>query len=296
MSNFVRSIFSRSSFALLTYRYVANLDNRFLRAALLASYGPSFYKRSLWKRYLTPDSSFDPIPLNDEFQRYLARLREDGIVIIEGHFESVAVRLRGLLDEMGLKGYRRSDKVNDFIVDIGLVVPEVVHMLAHPQVCGLLCNYYGRQAYYREHPIIVASSAGAEGVDRTSSRVHADGYRQITMQLLINDVTAEDSHLIYYAGSHKQPKFSVDREPSNKQLVEGFRPVLGIGRAGTLVVFDSGSGYHCGKYEAGQRLMLSEVVTSGWLPFKDRIREDADVLRGSRDTYPPHVRAMFERR
>jgi hypothetical protein len=296
VSDLVRSIFSRSNLALLTYRYLANLDNRFLRAALLASYGPSFYKRNLWKRYLTPDSTFRPIPLSEEFQGYLARLREDGIVIIQGHFERVAGRLRALLNEMGLEGYRRSDKVNDFIVDVGLVVPEVVHMLAHSELCGLLCNYYGRQAYYREHPIIVASSAGAEGVDRTSSRVHADGYRQITMQLLINDVTAEDSHLIFYAGTHKQPKLSVDREPSNKLLVEGCRPVLGIGQAGTLVVFDSGSGYHCGQYKSGQRLMLSEVVTSGWLPFKDRVREDADVLRGSRGSYPAHVRAMFERR
>ena len=39
-----------------------------------------------------------------------------------------------------------------------------------------------------------------------------------------------------------------------------------------------------------------EVVTAGWLPFKDALREDVDVLRALRESQPSHVRAMFERR
>jgi hypothetical protein len=168
-------------------------------------------------------------------------------------------------------------------------------MLADPQLCGLFCNYYGRQAYYREHPLVLASSAGDEGVDRSSSRVHCDGYRQLTMQLLVNDTSDEDSHLVFYAGSHATPKLDVNRDQSNINLVDSYRPVLGTGRSGTLVLFDSGAGYHCGVYKPGQRVILTQVVTSGWLPFKDRMREDSDALRGLRERFPPHVRAAFER-
>ncbi|MFL6601425.1 MAG: hypothetical protein ACJ8R9_08840 [Steroidobacteraceae bacterium] len=297
MANTVlRNLAAKSKLARFAVRYAENLDNRYLRAAIAATDGPAFYKRRLWKRYLTPDPAFQPAPLTPEFRGYLEQLREEGIVNIAGHFEPVAARLRSLIDEMALTGYRRQDDVTDWLVDVGFVVPEVMRMLTDPQLCGLFCNYYGRQAYYREHPCISGMSAGAPGVDRSSSHVHCDGYRQLTLHLLLNDVSATDTHLIYYAGTHKDSKLNYERVTGTSKLVEGARTVLGTGRAGTLAVFDSGSGYHRGDYRPGQRYLLQCVVTSGWLPFKDRIREDADALRGVSGTLPAHVRAMFERR
>jgi len=276
-------------------RYARNLNSHYWRKATLAIDGPTVYKRRIWKRYLTPDPAFQPISLSPEFQGYLAQLREDGIVSIQGHFEPVAARLRSLVDEMALTGYRRQDNVVDWVLDVGFVVPQVMQMLAHPQLCGLFCNYYGRQAYYREHPRLSATSAGAAGVDISSSHVHCDGYRQLTFMLLVNDVSADDTHLIYYAGSQKNPKLDYERVDANTRLVAGDRAVLGTGRAGTLLVFDAGSGYHHGRYQPGQRLLLQGVVTTGWLPFRDPIREDTDALLASRATQPAYVRAMFER-
>lgn len=296
MGDQLSAIASTLNFARFAYRYAAHFDDRFTRAAIAATEGPKFYKRSLWKRYLTPDPAFQPIPLTAEFQRYLEQFREEGIITISGHFEETAQRLRELLDEMELTGLRRQDSVTDYEIDVGFTLPAVIRMLAHPQLCGLFCNYYGRQAYYREHPLLVGMSSGATGVDRSSSRVHCDGYRQITLHLLVNDVGAEDTHLIYYTGTHKQPKLDYTRVPQNSSLVADAPTKLGTGRAGTLTVFDSGSGYHSGEYKPGQRILLSVVVTTGWLPFKDPLRSDEDILRGVGGRQPAHVRAMFERR
>jgi hypothetical protein len=292
----LRSLVARSKGARFAFRYAANLDNRYLRAAIAATDGPGVYKRRLWRRYLTPDPTFKPVALGPVFQRHLEKLREDGIVIIEGIFEAPVKRLRELVDGWQLSGYRRSDDVTDFVVDVGFAVPEVTQMLCHPELCGLLCNYYGRQAYYREHPSVVAMSAGDSGVDRTSSHVHCDGYRQLTMNLLLNDIDPGDTHLIYYRGSHKEPKLDYERVAETLNRVENFPATLGTGRAGSLILFDSGSGYHRGEYRSGQRVQLNEVVTTGWLPFKDRLREDSDVLRVAGDRQPAHVRAMFDRR
>lgn len=230
LSGRLRSLVSRSKTARFLYRYATHIDNRFQRTAIPAIDGPAFYKRRLWKRYLTADPAFQPIPLGPAFQQHLETLREDGIVTIKGLFVDTAARVREFLDAMQLTGYRRQDEVTDFFVDLGFVIPEVMRLLCHPELCGLLCNYYGRQAYYREHPSVEGMSAGAQGVDRTSSHVHCDGYRQITIFLLVNDVSPADTHLIYYRGTHREPKLEIRKGSRHNQASEGLRGSAGDGQ------------------------------------------------------------------
>lgn len=289
----LRGLISKSGMLRLAFNYARNLDNRYLRTAILAIDGPTVYKRRLWKRYLTPDPAYQPVPLSPEYQGFLEQLRTEGIVSIP-KFESVAARLRSTIDELGLTDHHREDNCTDWVVDIGFTVPEVVRMLADPQLCGLFCNYYGRQAYYREHPSIAGMSSAHPSVDESASHVHCDGYRQLTFMLLLNDISAQDTHLIFYAGTHKEPKLNYERDAGTQKRVEGCRTVLGTGRAGTLLVFDAGSGYHCGRYLPGKRLILRGVVTTGWLPFKDQVRQDSDALLAVKGA-PTFVRAMFER-
>jgi hypothetical protein len=293
----LRKLISKSRFPRFALLYVINLHDRFYRAALAATDGPNFYKRRLWKRFLTPDPKFLPVPLSPEYEAHLDTLRRDGIVRIEGPvFDEAAARIRDLVTRMQLDGFHRADRVTDYEIDIGWVVPEVVRMMSHSDLCGMFCNYYGRQAYYREHPLLVASSSGNPGVDRSSSHVHCDGYRQITFQLLVKDLGEQDTHLVFFKGSHKEPKLDYSRATENEQLILDYQPMLGTGRAGTLLVFESGSGFHRGKYLPGQRVMLTGVVTSGWLPFKDRERADNDAFSVLAKNDPAHVRSMFVRR
>lgn len=282
----MRSLLSRSKLATFAYRYL-RARTTYERRAAVAIDGPQWVKRRLWRQYLTPDPAYQPVPL-PTYQRHLETLRSDGICFIGG-FEDSAAKLRALLDQLGLTGYRRQDRVTDFEFDAGLSAPGLLPFLTHPELCGLICNYYGRQARYREHPMLVGMSEGAAGVERSSGRVHCDGYRQLTIHLLLNDLTAADTHMVYYTGTHREPKLDytrVAREMTGDSA-------LGIGRAGTLVLFDSGSGYHQGRYLAGQRLLLSGVITTGWLPFKDPQREDLEALQGL--TLEPWVRGMFVR-
>jgi hypothetical protein len=290
----LRKFLSKTPFLRFVLLYAANMTDRSKRATIAATDGPTFYKRRLWKRFLTPDPAFKAVPLSPEFQRHLDTLREDGIVFIRG-FDETAQGLRDVIEELGLSGCRRDDRVTDYEIDVGFASPAVMKMLTNSDLTGLFCNYYGRQAYYREHPLLVGMSSGAKGVDRSSSRVHCDGYRQLTLHLLVKDLSASDTHLTFYKGSHKEPKLDYTRVPENSKLVAGEHAVLGTGQAGTLVLFDSGSGYHSGEYLPGQRILLSSVVTSGWIPFADPRRSDLDVLQGQYSSKPPHVRAMFDR-
>jgi hypothetical protein len=293
----LRKLISKSRFPRFALLYAANFHDRFQRAALAATDGPDFYKRRLWKRYLTPDPDFVPVSLGAEFDAHLATLRRDGIVRIEGAvFDQAAASLRDLVTRLRLDGFRRPDRVTDFEIDLGFALPEVLQMMSHPDLCGMYCNYYGRQAYYREHPLLVGSSSGNPGVDRSSSHVHCDGFRQLTFQFLVKDVSEQDTHLIFYKGSHREPKLDYRRVTENEQLIHEYQPILGAGRAGTLWVFESGSGFHSGKYLAGQRVMLTGVITSGWLPFKDRLRADEDAFSVLGKDSPRHVRDMFIRR
>lgn len=283
----MRRLVSRSKLATFVYRYL-KASTRYERRAAIAIDGPQWVKRRLWRQYLTPDPGYVPVPLSPTYSAHLTALKADGICHIGG-FETVAAELRALLKGLQLDGLHRDDRITDFEFDAGLTSPAVLKLLAHPELCGLICNYYGRQARYREHPMLVGMSEGGAGVERSSGRVHCDGYRQITLHLLLNDLTAADTHLVYYTGTHREPKVDYTRVARE---MDGER-ALGIGRAGTLVLFDSGSGYHQGRYLKGQRLLLSGVITTGWLPFRDPAREDLEALRGL--TLAPHVRGMFER-
>lgn len=275
--------------------YAMNIGNRFQRQTLAAIDGPKFYKRRVSRKYLTADPTFAPVPLTPEFERHLQALREDGICNIDGHFVDAAKRLRAEVNSMGLSGFRNPKDVVDFDVDVGFVFPEVLRMFAHPQLCGLLCNYYGRQAYYREHPRLVGCSAGDAGVERSSSHVHCDGYRQISMTLFLDDINESDTHLEYYRGTHKTLKLDYTREAQAKELVAGREAIIGTGRAGTLSLFDAGSGLHKGVYTTGQRVLLIQMVTTGWLPFRDPQRADREVLQVALKHAPSHVRGMFAR-
>ena len=285
---------ARSKVATFAYRYAMGIHSRYQRAAVLSTDGPTFYKKHLWKRFSASDPAFEPVSLSPEFNAHLDRLGSHGITLIENRYAGLARHLRGLLDDLGLTQFSHPEFVTDYCVDIGFVIPEVIQFFADAELCGLLCNYYGRQAYYREHPFISAMSA-KEGAIDLASHVHCDGYRQISLQLLLNDIAAQDTHLVYYGGSHREVKFDCERVPQTQDKVAGVEPILGIGKAGTLVAFDSGSGYHQGVYLSGQRVCLVGMVTGGWLPFKDPKRKDSDAARALLKDRPTHVQRMFDR-
>src|SRR5690348_16031911 len=94
----LKNIVSRSKLATFAYRYAKGIDNRYLRAAVLSTDGPTFYKKHLWKPYSVPDPTFEPIPLSPEFTVHLQELRSRGITIIPNRYAELARRLRGLLD------------------------------------------------------------------------------------------------------------------------------------------------------------------------------------------------------
>jgi hypothetical protein len=78
-----------------------------------------------------------------------------------------------------------------------------IHELFFDQeICALICNYYGRQAYYRDNPTVLKEWWDEGSVAPISGMFHSDGYRQISFMLILKDCTTADTHMELAKGSH----------------------------------------------------------------------------------------------
>lgn len=112
-----------------------------------------------------------------------------------------------------------------------------------------ISNYYGSQAYLRENPTIQVLNKSDPALKKKPSKIfHADGYRQISFMLLLNDLSEEDIHMEYCIGTHKKQQKTYDRRLLNQAAIEkSFSIFKLIGKKGTMFLFDT-EGFHRGNY------------------------------------------------
>lgn len=130
---------------------------------------------------------------------------------------------------------------------------------------SMLYNYYNRQPYYRNHPLIQEVNTEKVINKLDNGNWHVDHFRQISFMLLINDISINDIHMDYYLGSHRKRNkeglcsFEIVNEVNNNpQNIYSL-----VGKKGTLFIFDA-SGIHRGNYQENSiRKMLHINVTTG---------------------------------
>jgi len=180
--------------------------------------------------------------------------------------------------------------------------PHLAPLLFNQDVCAILYNYYQRQPYYREQPWIVHNALSADmPLDEfsrleVSAKYHIDFYRQITMMLIVSDLTKNDTHLQYAIGSHNGVRHPWNRYAYSDADVESKYSIFDcVGPKGTLIIMDAGSGFHRGFHVRGTvRKTLQTVVTTGHF-FMERENKMTVTDWPGQLSYPDYVRAMADR-
>ena len=184
--------------------------------------------------------------LCDEWNRHLEVLRQDGIVFVPGLFEDLAAELRARYQintdryPGGSKYYRFSPQASDL---------NVLDIMVSPLILSILAKYYGRQPYHRHRPGINCTHPGSNThVDPGGFNDfwHYDTANQMTAHILLTDTSDADNCMLYARGSHRKHReyiSGLDYYYSEEYMRANFDIVSCVGRAGTLILFDS-NGLH----------------------------------------------------
>jgi len=183
---------------------------------------------------------------------------------------------------------------------ISFLDPGLLPLITDPEILGVITKYLNRQPYFRNQPKIQEIDYKS-GVKLSNGLFHVDHYRQISMMLLVSDVTMNDTHMEYYQGSNNRNmiKEGVNLSPDScAQRVSGLNNddiFHCIGKAGTLFVFDT-SGFHRANYKAGNlRRILHLNINSGHhlSKFHD-VKEDITSMLNPLKT-KRYIRNFFNR-
>lgn len=262
-----------------------------VRAFVMFS-GPAVVRRAIWSHYLTPRSGYRPIALAPDAERALDALTRDGIVTLERNFSALAddIRTRYMDDALSPDSPLRRHGL-DVSRSVSFSDERLHEVLFDPAICGIVCNYYGRQGFYRDNPTVHREHTTADSMPLVSGVFHSDGYRQISFMLLLADMTESDTHMEFAKGSHRSQQPSYDLTAIDQDAVpREFEIVHLVGPKGTLYMFDT-EGLHRGAYRAGGRREILHVnITPGTLPFTDQPYDALTHIFPDLARIPPHVR------
>jgi hypothetical protein len=240
---------------------------------------------------------------------WLEDLQANGIVKIERSHSELADYLdeqyfdkwQNGQDPGAQDGLRYVDVNNESYAENGVKVnayisfkdEKIRSLVCDPEIGQTIYSYYGRQPHYRNQPLLQKIEYTADKVLATNGRFHTDHLRQISMMLLVRDVSENDTHMEYLLGSnrrdlHRAVYLSFEE---CEALAQGYTSTQCIGPKGTLFLFDA-SGVHRANYQAGSiRQILHLNITSGHNLkefFDDFDDDDLDGL-------PPYMADFFTR-
>lgn len=240
---------------------------------------PSIIKKIISLIYLenTTKLHFDSSCLPDEWNGYATNLLTAGFVVIPSSltgFENVCFSLFNKLSETSLHEFTRKDQVIDFQLPLSFFSTDLLKVYSDIRLCSFLHWFFGRQFYYREHPVILSHSSSSVG--RSSENPHVDGYHQITMFLMLSEMNQNTSQLYVEPAAFGYPGLNLDRTKSSSY---SSRMLPVNASVGDLVILNSGSTLHKGISRDIPRLIVNMVVTTGWLHTPHSSCYESDYLR-----------------
>ena len=214
---------------------------------MLKSVWRNFKIRTVWAleaiRYTFPDLRRPYVPLSAQGRKWLESFQRDGILRAETpEFRQACdyldeIYFRPLEEGKGAAGIRlaRPDlfaKENnpdryreggtEINVNISFKDPKLAAVFFHPDLNGILYNYYRRQPYYRNQPLLQKISYDGRVPPLSNSNWHVDYVHQVSIMLLVSDVTERDTHMQYALGSHRQTRL-VGIYPEEAVAQRGYR-------------------------------------------------------------------------
>jgi hypothetical protein len=180
------------------------------------------------------------------------------------------------------------------LAEVSFKDPGLLPLLLHEELHAVYFHYYGRQPYFRNHPVVQRLSY-REGQPKDTdhgNRYHTDPLRQLSLMLLVSDAPAEGGHMVYAAGSHRRPMWRTGiyiPYDVAEAIARRSAPVSLTGAKGTLFLFDA-SGVHRRILRPGARHMLHLNLTTGH--HRKPIRETFDGWSALQNI-PNSMRRMF---
>lgn len=153
---------------------------------------------------------------------------------------------------------------------VSLTDPVLQSIVLSPELLTLIHSYYGTQPYLRRMPFIKQNSMQKHHDADISSVYHIDQSKHfVSVMLLLSDLTENDSHMRFLAGTHQieQPDFRLQpNDPKNKDLEEEllskYDVVPLVGPKGTMFIYDNGNGIHKGHMSIGTTRNVMQATFS----------------------------------
>lgn len=238
-----------------------------------------------------------PLSLSADAESALAELRKNGVVKINRDFSAVADYINETYaspnNELSADSSLRD---HGFTVyrSIPLTDSKLFEILFDPDLCAMICHYYGRQAYYRDYPTVTKEVVNDASKKLISGVYHSDGFHQVSFMLLLNDLSMKDIHMEYAMGSHLDLQPSYNRwEIDQEQVAKEFQIAHVVGRKGSLFIFDSEGLHRRGYRPHSTRAVFQINITPGVYLFTDPKYPSVQHILGNR-RYSAHVRGFLK--
>ena len=154
----------------------------------------------------------------------------------------------------------------DFCYYVSFEDEKLNSLLFDEDLIDIVEYYTGRTMYYRNFPLLTRHVTKLIQSNSHQSKYHIDGgLRQISVIMLLNDLTEDDIHTEYALKSNKWFNFSNDRfRFEDADIEHKFKIGRIIGKKGDVFLFDPGNGYHRAVYNSNSdRRILHLNFTSG---------------------------------
>lgn len=120
--------------------------------------------------------------------------------------------------------------------------------ILNTDICLLISHYYSSQSFFREEPTINHKSVLKKNFNKPNSYMfHSDGFRQVSVMLLLNDLNDKNIHMEYVIKSHLKQQIYERRFVDQENLKKQYRIKKLVGKKGDLFIFDA-EGLHRGLY------------------------------------------------
>ena len=206
---------------------------------------------------------FKPGPDLDE--GYLEEFKHKGYVVISGFNKNLAECVLREVFESGSAPLADSDffeiHSHERISRLGRKLSSYLYpsskycfdLVSSGLIVDLVGSYFGRQPYLRNFPMLLNTEFEKKEETDVQEHFHLDGgTRQVSCIFLIEDLDEEmtctefasRSHREFLPISHYLDRWKID----NAEIENKYEIVRLCGKAGDLIVFDAGNGYHRGRF------------------------------------------------
>ena len=196
---------------------------------------PKNIRKIIWNYHKLDLKHLDELTLSEN--EMLFKLKNNGVVKFHKNFSEEV----DLFLNTNNPVIQDTNYVNNFDFDNELFIDSFVNS----GVKELIDCYYASNAFYREKPAFrYASKKGLMQKPPPSYIFHADGYRQVTAMMLLNDLEENSIHMEYAIGSNKTQQHTYDRRRLNQAgIVKKYDIFQLIGKKGDIFIFDT-EGFH----------------------------------------------------